>query len=131
MASTNGTRPIDLIKATWDPTPRAIQWPGIEGLTLYFPPLTPAAWGKARSVVKASGGDPDDANELGIRLLVEIAQLEDGTAAFALADAVTLRRQTRITDLQEVINFMTETGPVVLGDERVTEAQELVNADPT
>ena len=129
--ATNGKRPIELIKATWDPSRRRMPWPGIPELVLFFPPMTPAVWGKARGIAAAAGEDPNDSNALGLRLLVEMAELEDGSKAFAGGDITVLRRQTKMSDIKDVIDFMSDTGPVVLTDERVTEAQETVDADPT
>ena len=130
MAGTNGKRPIDLIKATFDSAVRRFEWPGVPGLVLYFPPITPARWSKARTMADAAG-KADDTNELGIRLLVVSAQLEDGQQAFQVGDVAALRTNTKVTELQEVVNFVLETGPEMLTDPSVIEAEELVKADPT
>ena len=68
---------------------------------LYFKPITRADRKKAQQLAGT-----DDALDLSTNMLCQIAELEDGTKAFAAADAVKLQRQLPESVLNEIELFL-------------------------
>ena len=68
---------------------------------LYFKPITRADRKKAQQLAGT-----DEALDISTNLLCQIAELEDGTKAFAAADAVKLQRKLPETVLNEIELFL-------------------------
>ena len=69
--------------------------------TLYFPPITRFDRQRAQSVAGT-----DEALTVSTQLLCQMAELEDGTKAFALADAPNLQRELPENVLNEIELFL-------------------------
>ena len=68
---------------------------------LYFKPITRADRKKAQSLAGT-----DEALDISTQMLCQIAELEDGTKAFAAADAAKLQRQLPESVLNDVELFL-------------------------
>ncbi len=68
---------------------------------LYFKPITRADRKKAQSLAGT-----DEALDISTQMLCQMAELEDGTKAFASADAVKLQRQLPENVLNEIELFL-------------------------
>ena len=71
-------------------------------MTLYFKPITRYARVKAQQLA----GPNADALVVSTQLLCQMAELEDGTKAFALADAPNLQRELPENVLNEIELFL-------------------------
>ncbi|NCW70345.1 MAG: hypothetical protein EBV86_17640 [Marivivens sp.] len=72
---------------------------------LYFKPITRADRKKAQQLAGT-----DEALDISTNMLCQIAELEDGTKAFAAADAVKLQRQLPESVLNEIELFLFGVG---------------------
>ena len=70
-------------------------------IDLYFKPIT-----RADRMRAVSASQSDEALILSTQMLCQLAELEDGTKAFALADAVKLQRELPETVLNELELFL-------------------------
>lgn len=76
-------------------------------LILYFGPLTTADVEAVEASLRDDGKDPDEhRTERRLRLLVEKAELEDGSSAFRPGDVHHLRNEASYVTLQQVIGKM-------------------------
>ena len=75
---------------------------------LYFKPITRADRKKASSLAGS-----DEALDISTQMLCQMAELEDGTKAFASADAPKLQRQLPETVLNEIELFLFGVGEEV------------------
>ena len=74
---------------------------GDKVIDLYFKPITRADRKKAQQMAGT-----DEALDISTNMLCQIAELEDGTKAFAAADAVKLQRQLPESVLNEIELFL-------------------------
>ena len=74
-------------------------------IDLYFKPITRADRKKAQSLAGS-----DEALDISTQMLCRMAELEDGTKAFAPADAAKLQRQLPETVLNELELFLFGVG---------------------
>ena len=98
-------RTIDLLTEAFDLNQRRkfeLQNEAGEKLTdLYFKPITRADRKKAQSLAGT-----DQALDISTQMLCQMAELEDGTKAFAPADAAKLQRQLPETVLNDLELFL-------------------------
>tara|TARA_R100000458_G_C8232955_1_gene214111 strand:+ start:199 stop:561 length:363 start_codon:yes stop_codon:yes gene_type:complete len=104
MATTK-KRPVDLICGAFDLSARR-KFPlknadGEVLIDLYFRPIT-----RADRIQAASVSQSDQALVLSTQMLCQLAELEDGTKAFAMADAVKLHRELPESVLNELELFL-------------------------
>ena len=74
---------------------------GSVAATLYFKPITRADRKKAQNYAGT-----DEALDISTQMLCQMAELEDGTKAFAAADATKLQRQLPESVLNEIELFL-------------------------
>ena len=100
-------RTIDLLTESYKEemtTRRKYEWKNSNGeklVDLYFKPLTRFDRQRAQSVAGT-----DEALTVSTQLLCQMAELEDGTKAFALADAPNLQRELPESVLNEIELFL-------------------------
>lgn len=121
MSETNGTRLIDKIVAATPLDRRPLHIPEWD-TTLYFKPLTKAAMDAALP--------QDDVKRppstMGLFLLVESAEDEQGNKVFAKRDIEKLRTKVDLSVLNRIEGFM--FGMVL---PTITDAEGAITADPT
>ena len=92
MSTSKVSRPVDLLTEAFDLNQRrkfvVKNDAGEPVLNLYFKPITRADRSKAQAHAHS-----DDALEMSTLMLCQKAELEDGTLAFAMADAPKLQRK--------------------------------------
>ena len=99
------TRPVDLLVEAFDLNQRRKfvlkNEAGEALLDLYFKPITRADRKKAQQLAGT-----DEALDISTNMLCQIAELEDGTKAFAAADAAKLQRRLPESVLNEIELFL-------------------------
>ena len=99
------TRTVDLLVGAFDLNQRRkFELKNADGekiVDLYFKPITRADRKKAQQLAGT-----EQALDLSTQMLCQMAELEDGTKAFASADAVKLQRQLPESVLNEVELFL-------------------------
>jgi|GEM_PF-1209238 len=113
-------RPIDLIKKARHNNRRSVEvseW----GVTLYFTPLTTNDILAVEERMSEEDGKDPNKNQLEKRvyLLIQKAELEDGSRAFTWGDRIELLESAEWAVLQRVIAFMyasSVSGPGTLED---------------
>ena len=99
------SRTVDLLVGAFDINQRRkFELKNAEGekiVDLYFKPITRADRKKAQQLAGT-----DEALDISTNMLCQIAELEDGTKAFAAADAVKLQRKLPETVLNEIELFL-------------------------
>jgi hypothetical protein len=99
------SRTVDLLVGAFDLNQRRkFELKNAEGekiVDLYFKPITRADRKKAQQLAGT-----DEALDISTNMLCQIAELEDGTKAFAAADAVKLQRKLPETVLNEIELFL-------------------------
>ena len=100
-----GNRTVDLLVGAFDLNQRRkfeIKKPdGSVAATLFFKPITRDDRKKAQSLAGT-----DEALDISTQMLCQMAELEDGTKAFAAADAAKLQRQLPESVLNEIELFL-------------------------
>jgi len=101
-----GPRPIDRIRqATRDRRQRVPVEPW--DLVLYFGPLTTSDVEAVEAAMEDDGRDPQEhTQERRLRLLIEKAELEDGSRAFRPGDLHHLKSEADYVTLQQVVAKM-------------------------
>ena len=98
-------RTVDLLVGAFDLNQRRkFELKNAEGkkiIDLYFKPITRADRKKAAALAGS-----EEALDISTQMLCQIAELEDGTKAFAAADAVKLQRQLPESVLNEIELFL-------------------------
>jgi len=98
-------RPVDLLTGAFDLNQRrkfeVKTDSGVVVMTLYFKPITRADRKKATTMAGS-----DEALDVSTQLLCQIAELENGTKAFAPADAAKLQRELPERVLNELELFL-------------------------
>lgn len=98
-------RPVDLLTGAFDLNQRRrfdIKGPdGAVVLSLYFKPITRADRKRATTLAGS-----EEALEISTQMLCQMAELEDGTKAFAAADAAKLQRELPESVLNELELFL-------------------------
>lgn len=98
-------RPVDLLTGAFDLNQRRKFEVKTDGgdvvMALYFKPITRADRKKATTLTGS-----DEALEISTQLLCQIAELENGTKAFAPADAAKLQRELPERVLNELELFL-------------------------
>ena len=101
----NNQRPVDLLTGAFDLNQRRrfdIKGPdGAVVLSLYFKPITRADRKRATTLAGS-----DEALEISTQMLCQMAELEDGTKAFAAADTAKLQRELPENVLNELELFL-------------------------
>lgn len=101
----NNQRPVDLLTGAFDLNQRRrfdIKGPdGAVVLSLYFKPITRADRKRATTLAGS-----EEALEISTQMLCQMAELEDGTKAFAAADAAKLQRELPENVLNELELFL-------------------------
>ena len=122
-----GNRTVDLLVGAFDLNQRRkFELKNAEGekiVDLYFKPITRADRKKAQQLAGT-----DEALDISTNMLCQMAELEDGTKAFAAADAVKLQRQLPESVLNEVELFLFglgEDGMLILLMQKTTKAGQL------
>ena len=109
-------RPVDLLTGAFDLNERRrFDIKGSDGavvLSLYFKPITRADRKRATTLAGS-----EEALEISTQLLCQIAELENGTKAFAAADAAKLQRELPESVLNELELFLFGLGAPPLLDE--------------
>ena len=99
------TRTVDLLVGAFDLNQRRkFELKNTEGekiVDLYFKPITRADRKKAQQLAGT-----DEALDISTQMLCQMAELEDGTKAFAAADAAKLQRQLPESVLNDVELFL-------------------------
>ena len=99
------SRTVDLLVGAFDLNQRRkFELKNAEGekiVDLYFKPITRADRKKAQQLAGS-----DEALDISTNMLCRIAELEDGTKAFAAADAAKLQRQLPENVLNEIELFL-------------------------
>ena len=99
------SRTVDLLVGAFDLNQRRkFELKNAEGekiVDLYFKPITRADRKKAQQLAGT-----DEALDISTNMLCQIAELEDGTKAFAAADASKLQRQLPETVLNDIELFL-------------------------
>jgi len=112
-------RPVDLLTGAFDLNQRrkfSIKNAAGEAvLDLYFKPITRADRKRATTLAGS-----DEALEISTQMLCQMAELEDGSKAFAAADAAKLQRELPESVLNELELFLFGLG----GDESLEEAKK-------
>ena len=112
-------RPVDLLAGAFDLNQRRKfsikNDAGDTVLDLYFKPITRADRKRATALAGS-----DEALEVSTQMLCQIAELENGTKAFAPADAAKLQRELPERVLNELELFLCGLG----GDESLEEAKK-------
>ena len=103
------SRTVDLLVGAFDLSERrkfTIKNPaGDPVIDLYFKPITRADRKRAQSLAQS-----DEALDLTTHMLCQVAELEDGTKAFAMADVPKLQRELPESVLNELELFLFELG---------------------
>ena len=98
-------RPVDVLTGAFDLNQRRkfdIKGPdGAIVLSLYFKPITRADRKRATTLAGS-----EEALEISTQMLCQMAELEDGTKAFAAADAAKLQRELPESVLNELELFL-------------------------
>ena len=98
-------RPVDLLTGAFDLNQRRQfnikKEDGTVVLSLYFKPITRADRKRATTLAGS-----DEALEISTQMLCQMAELEDGTKAFAAADAAKLQRELPENVLNELELFL-------------------------
>ena len=98
-------RTVDLLCGAFDLNERRkFEVKGQDGtilVELYFKPMTRSD--RMRAMASA---DSEDALKISTQMLCQMAELEDGTKAFAMADAVKLQRELPESVLNEIELFL-------------------------
>ena len=98
-------RPVDLLTGAFDLNQRrkfeVTKDDGTVVMDLYFKPVTRAD--RKKAMVLAGG---DEALDISTQVLCQVAELEDGTKAFAPADAAKLQRELPERVLNELELFL-------------------------
>jgi len=109
MATGRQQRPVDLLTGAFDLNQRRrFDVKGHDGavlLSLYFKPITRADRRRAAALAGS-----DEALEVSTQMLCQMAELEDGTKAFASADAPKLQRELPESVLNELELFLFNLG---------------------
>ena len=104
-------RTVDLLVGAFDLNQRRkFELKNAEGkkiVDLYFKPITRADRKKAQSLAGT-----EEALDLSTQMLCQMAELEDGTKAFAAADAAKLQRQLPENVLNEIELFLFGIGEI-------------------
>jgi hypothetical protein len=112
-------RPVDLLTGAFDLNQRrkfsVTNDAGDAVLDLYFKPITRADRKKATTLAGS-----DEALEISTQMLCQMAELEDGTKAFAAADAAKLQRELPERVLNELELFLFGLG----GESSIEEAKK-------
>jgi hypothetical protein len=112
-------RPVDLLTGAFDLNQRrkfsVTNDAGDAVLDLYFKPITRADRKKATTLAGS-----DEALEISTQILCQMAELEDGTKAFAAADAAKLQRELPERVLNELELFLFGLG----GESSIEEAKK-------
>lgn len=112
-------RPVDLLTGAFDLNQRRKftikNDAGDPVMDLYFKPITRSDRKKATTLAGS-----DEALEISTQMLCQIAELEDGTKAFAAADAAKLQRELPERVLNELELFLFGLG----GDASLEEAKK-------
>ena len=99
------SRPVDLLTGAFDLNQRRQfnikKEDGTVVLSLYFKPITRADRKRATGLAGS-----EEALDISTQMLCHMAELEDGTKAFAAADAVKLQRELPESVLNELELFM-------------------------
>jgi hypothetical protein len=99
------SRPVDLLIGAFDLNQRRQfnikKEDGTVVLSLYFKPITRADRKRATALAGS-----DEALEISTQMLCHMAELEDGTKAFAAADAAKLQRELPESVLNELELFL-------------------------
>ena len=115
----NNQRPVDLLTGAFDLNQRrkfsVTNDAGDAVLDLYFKPITRADRKKATTLAGS-----DEALEISTQMLCQMAELEDGTKAFAAADAAKLQRELPERVLNELELFLFGLG----GEASIEEAKK-------
>ena len=102
---TQKDRTVDMLVGMFDLSERRkfeVKKPdGSVGMTLYFKAITRADRKRAQSLANS-----DQALDISTQMLCQMAELEDGTKAFAAADAAKLQRQLPESVLNEIELFL-------------------------
>ncbi len=105
------TRTVDLLVGAFDLNQRRkFELKNAEGekiVDLYFKPITRADRKKAQQLAGS-----EEALDLSTQMLCQMAELEDGTKAFASADAAKLQRQLPENVLNEIELFLFGIGEI-------------------
>jgi hypothetical protein len=105
-------RPVDLLTGAFDLNQRrkfvVTSDAGDTVLELYFKPITRADRKKATTLAGS-----DEALEISTQMLCQMAELQDGTKAFASADAAKLQRELPERVLNELELFLFGLGDSV------------------
>ena len=100
-----GNRTVDLLVGAFDLNQRRkFEMKNADGekiVDLYFKPITRADRKKAQQLAGT-----DEALDISTNMLCQMAELEDGTKAFAAADAAKLQRQLPENVLNEIELFL-------------------------
>ncbi len=100
-----GNRTVDLLVGAFDLNQRRkFELKNVEGtkvVDLFFKPITRADRKKAQSL-----SNTEEALDISTQMLCQMAELEDGTKAFASADASKLQRQLPESVLNEIELFL-------------------------
>ena len=100
-----GNRTVDLLVGAFDLNQRRKfelkNADGVKVADLYFKPITRADRKKAQNYAGT-----DEALDISTQMLCQMAELEDGTKAFAAADAVKLQRGLPESVLNEIELFL-------------------------
>ena len=100
-----GNRTVDLLVGAFDLNQRRKfelkNAAGEKVIDLYFKPITRADRKKASALAGT-----DEALDISTQMLCQVAELEDGTKAFASADATKLQRQLPESVLNEIELFL-------------------------
>ena len=103
--STASQRTVDLLVGSFDLNQRRrFDLKNASGeivIALYFRPITRADRKRAQSLTTS-----EDALDISTQMLCQMAELEDGTKAFASADAVKLQRELPESVLNELELFL-------------------------
>lgn len=103
------SRTVDLLVGAFDLSERrkfTIKNPaGDPVIDLYFKPITRADRKRAQSLAQS-----DEALDLTTHMLCQVAELEDGAKAFAMADVPKLQRELPESVLNELELFLFELG---------------------
>lgn len=112
-------RPVDLLTGAFDLNQRRKfsikNDAGAVVLDLYFKPITRSDRKRATTLAGS-----DEALEISTQMLCQMAELEDGSKAFAAADAAKLQRELPERVLNELELFLFGIG----GDESLEEAKK-------
>jgi len=112
----NSKRPVDLLTGAFDLNQRrkfsVTNGAGEAVLDLYFKPITRADRKKATTLAGS-----EEALEISTQMLCQMAELENGTKAFAAADAAKLQRELPEHVLNELELFLFGIGQAISTEE--------------